>query len=271
MVIEPHTPGQGARRLGVAAISVAVLAVIAACSGDDTSSEQTPPLVPTTTSTPPTVPLASTTARASASTAEETSTTELNPVPTAPTISATATSSLTLPPVPTLVPQVASGLLTPEQLDPANVNNSRPIEPDHLAVIESYLTAIQVFSSVASQWPIDPMAPALLAAPLSPASLQRNQSALQDRLSRGEVLNVSQGVTFRPYVVGPVGDTAVVFDCEIAGHYWTNAANGELVPPDEIWPAGPGHVVQVGLLANLVWREGRWLVDTSQIHPAACG
>jgi hypothetical protein len=42
-------------------------------------------------------------------------------------------------------------------------------------------------------------------------------------------LNVSQGVTFRPYVVGPVTDTAVVFDCEIAGHYWTKVESGELL------------------------------------------
>ena len=48
------------------------------------------------------------------------------------------------------------------------------------------------------------------------------------------------------------------------------ADTGELVPPNEVWPAGPGHIVEVGLRETLVLRDGRWLVDGSQIDPAAC-
>ena len=91
----------------------------------------------------------------------------------------------------------------------------------------------------------------LIAAPLTPEILLRFQEASRSRLERGEVLNVQQGVTFRPYVVGPVTDTAIVMDCELAGHYWVKADTGELVPPDEVWPAGPGHIVEVGLRETL--------------------
>ena len=81
---------------------------------------------------------------------------------------------------------------------------------------------------------------------------------------------MSQGVTFRPYVVGPVTDTAVVLDCELAGHYWVKADTGELIPPNEIWPAGPGRIVELGLRETFVLRDGRWLSDTSEIYPEAC-
>ena len=84
------------------------------------------------------------------------------------------------------------------------------------------------------------------------------------------MLNVRQGVTFRPYVVGPVTDTAVVMDCELAGHYWVKADTGELLPPNEVWPAGPGHIVEVGLRDTFVLRDGQWLLADSQIDPGAC-
>ncbi len=105
---------------------------------------------------------------------------------------------------------------------------------------------------------------------MTPATLAEVEESLEGRLARGEVLDVSQGVTFRPYVVGPVTDSATLFDCELAGHYWKKADTGELVPPNEIWPAGPGRIVEVGLRVDFVRRDGRWLWDSSQIDPGAC-
>ena len=172
--------------------------------------------------------------------------------------------------MPTLVPQVPDELLTPEQRDPFNVNNSRPILPEHVPVLDAYLRAINGTTYVSSTWPINPEAPELVGAPFAPEALAQIQEGGRGRLARGEVLNVSQGVTFRPYVIGPVTDSAVVFDCEIAGHYWTKAESGELVPPDSIWPAGPGRIVEVGLRVNFVMRDGRWLWESSQIDPGAC-
>ena len=154
----------------------------------------------------PTAATESTTATSAETTEAPTSTepapttTELNPVPTTPAPpSTTSTTAAELPPVPTLVPQVPDELLTPEQRDPFNVNNSRPILPEHVPVLEAYLSAIQAVDLVSSTWPINPDAPELVGAPLTPESLGEC-SGLQDRLRRGEVLNVSQGVTFRPYV-----------------------------------------------------------------------
>jgi hypothetical protein len=251
------------------AVTTILIITVAACSGDDDSGDASTPPLPTApaTSSPSSIEATTT---SPASTDVDPTTTSLNPVPsiTDPTI--TTTAPIQLPPVTTLVPEVASDLLTAEQLDAGNPNNSRPILPEHLPVIEAYLKAIQASTLVSSRWPIDPDDPELLGAPFTPETLTRVQRGNRDRLERGEVLDVSQGVTFRPYVVGAVGDTATVFDCEIAGHYWKRADNGELIAPDEIWPAGPGRIVELGLRVELVLRDGQWLWNTSQIDPAAC-
>ena len=189
---------------------------------------------------------------------------------TPPPPSTTTVGTVELPPVPTLVPQVPDELLTPEQLDPFDVNNSRPILPEHVPVIEAYLQAIQGSNRVASTWPINPDAPELVGSPRTAENLEGNRAALRDRLERGQVLNVDQGITFRPYVVGQLADRATVFDCELAGHYWVLADGGAVVPPDEIWPAGPGRIVEVGVRFNMVLQDGQWLVDSSQIDPGAC-
>jgi hypothetical protein len=172
--------------------------------------------------------------------------------------------------VTTLVPQVPQELLTPEQLDTANPNNSRPIQPEHLPVLESYLTSSQATTKVSSTWPIDPNAPELLGAALTPESILAIQEATRGRLERREVLDVSQGDTDRPYIVGPVTDTAVLLDCVLTGAYWVKVDTGELLPPNEIWPAGPGRIVELGLRETFVLRDGRWLSETSEIYPEAC-
>ncbi|MET0145366.1 MAG: hypothetical protein ABW328_11370, partial [Ilumatobacteraceae bacterium] len=142
--------------------------------------------------------------------------------------------------------------------------------PEHLPVLEAHLSAIQAATLVPSRWPQDPDAPELLTAPLLPEILAAFQQGTRARGLAGEVLDISQGVTFRPYVVGPVTDTATILDCELAGHYWVKADTGALVPPNEIWPAGPGHIVEVGLRVDMILRDGRWLVGPSWIDPSAC-
>jgi hypothetical protein len=249
------------------AAAITLIMTVSACNGDDDSGDaSTPPLpTPPATSTPSSHEEATTSPGPS-----DSSTTSLNPVPSLTDPTTPTTAAIDVPPVPTLVPEVSPELLTPDQLDPNSVNNNRPVLPEHLPVLQAHLEAIQANTAAYSRWPIDPEAPELVAAPVTPESLARIQESLRGRLARGEVLDVSQGVTFRPYVVGPVTDAAVLFDCELAGHYWKNAATGELVPPNEVWPAGPGRVVQVGLQVDMVNRDGRWLVAGSQIDPQAC-
>ena len=244
------------------------LALLVACSGDDDSASSSVPL-PTS---PPSAAASTTDSSPSSTTTTTTSppTTVLNPPPSIPKPATSTTTAASLPSVPTLVPQVPADLVQPRVLDPSNPNNSRPVLPEHVPVLEAHLSAIQANTLVSSQWPIDPDAPELIGAALTPQTLARIQQSLRDRLAQHEVLDVSQGVTFRPYVVGPVTDTAVVYDCELAGHYWKNADTGALVAPTEVWPAGPGHIVQVGLRVDMVLRDGRWLVNGSQIDPGAC-
>lgn len=250
------------------ALSSALITMLAAgCNGDDDAAS-TPPLP-----TRPATSVATTNEAPStsmSSSVAETSTTSINPVPTISDPTTTTTAPVTLPTVTTLVPEVPHELLTREQLDPANPNNSRPIQAEHLPVLEAHLRLIQTTTKVSSTWPVNPDSPELLAAAMTPDVLQLARDAARGRLERGEVLNVSQGVTFRPYVVGPVTDTAVVLDCELAGHYWVKADTGELIPPNEIWPAGPGRIVEVGLRDTFVLRDGRWLLANSEIYPEAC-
>jgi hypothetical protein len=267
------TTPSGVRRLAGVAVAAVFVILAAACSDDDSASSVTPPPLPTP---PSTSAAASTTAgsssmsSATSSSSPGSSTTELNPVPTTPVPPSPTTSEVSLPSVTTLVPTVDPEMLTPEQRDPNSANNSRPILPEHLPVIDAYLRSINASLFTYSRWPINPNARRLVEAPVTAESLASEQDALQGRLARGEVLDVSQGITFRPYVVGPVTDTATLFDCELAGHYWKKADTGDLVPPNEIWPAGPGHIVELGLRVDFVRRGGRWLWDTSQIDPGAC-
>jgi len=168
------------------------------------------------------------------------------------------------------VPEVSPDLLRPEQLDPNNGNNARPVLPEHVPLIEAHMRGLQLGTKVSSTWPVDPDSPLLLEAPMTPEFLRPVQEAARGRLERGEVLNVDQGVTLRPYVVGPVTDTATVMDCELAGLYWVKADTGELLPPNEIWPAGPRRIVEVGLREIWVLRDGQWLIQEQLIDPSVC-
>ena len=124
------------------AVTITLVVTFAACSGDDDSGgASTPPLpTPPATSTPSSNDAATT---STASTVADSSTTSLNPVPSITDPTTTTTAPIELPPVTTLVPEVSPELLTPEQLDPANPNNNRPIQPEHLPVLEAYLSSIQ--------------------------------------------------------------------------------------------------------------------------------
>ncbi len=132
------------RRLAGVAAAVTVVVAAAACSDDDSASSDTPPPLPTPPRTTVEITETSSVALSSAtSSSSESSTTELNPVPTTPgPPSTTTTTEVGLPTVTTLVPQVDPEMLTPEQRNPKSVNNSRPILPEHVPVIQAYLEAV---------------------------------------------------------------------------------------------------------------------------------
>lgn len=247
------------------------VALLGACSSGDDSKSPTVPLPTLAPSTAASTPSPTSVSRTSTTETTQPTTTVLNPPPTITNPTTSPTTSVSLPPVTTLVPEVPTDLLNPEQLDPASPNNSRPILPEHLPVLEAYLSGTQATTKISSTWPIDPDSPLLVGAPLTPEVVLAFQEASRGRLERGEVLNVSQGSTSRPYVVGPVTDKATVLDCELAGEYWVKAASGELIAPNEIWPAGPGRIVELGISSTLVFRDGRWLLAASRITPDACG
>ena len=243
------------------------LTLLAACSGDDDSSSSTValPTAPSTTTTEASATSSST----SPATTSPPETTELNPPPTITDPPTTTTTMVPLPPVSTLVPKCRRPAES-RAARPNNVNNSRPILPEHLPAIEAHLLALQATTRASSTWPLDPDAPEPCRAAHAgdPSTLPGGKSG-SSRAWRGAQRPARRHV---PALCGrPVTDTAVVMDCELAGHYWVKVDTGELVPPDEVWPAGPGHIVEVGLRQTLVLRDGRWLIASSEVDPGACG
>lgn len=262
-------------RRALPVIAALCVLVFTACNGDDDSADTSPPLP---TAPPTDVTAEPTTTRPPTTTT--TSTTDSNPVPTPPPASSTAPATITptpstrpgggtMPEIPQLVPDVPTSLLTPEQLDPTNTNNSRPILPEHEPVIEAYLRAIEAINHVASQDPINTQDPELLGAPLTAEILAQEQAGLRRFADTGARLNVEQGVTHRPYILEPVDPAGTaLFDCELAGHYWVDAAGSRLDEP--VWPAGPGQVVEVGLVVEMVQQDGQWLWSRSFLSENAC-
>lgn len=252
-------------RVAVLLAAGALVIGAAACSGsDDPDANATTPPVPTNPTTTEGTNSDTTTSTSSTSTTTPTDTTQ-SPPTLPPT---TSTTQPERPTVTTLVPEADPDLVTQRQDNPDDINNNRPIRREDMPVVEAYLDAIQKNYQVYASAPLDPSSSILTGAPMTAGSLAAAQEFLRGR--SGQVLNVDQGVTFRPWIVGPVGETATLYDCELAGHYWEMVATEEPVPPDDVWFGSPGQIVEVGLQVDMVFREGQWLVDTSQIEPAAC-
>ncbi len=229
---------------GTATVIATALLVTALAGCDDDEPSADPPTVPGGLSTATSEGAQPTGTTAPAPTSTTTSTT-LNPVPSIE-LPTTTSTTLALPPVTTLVPEVPADLLTPAQQDPTDPRNNRPVLPEHLPVLEAYLSRPQVTPVVSSTWPHEPgCILSYFGGRRSRPSRSPQSSKRPGRLDRGEVLDVSQGVTFRPYVVGPVTDTAVVFDCEIAGHYWIKVDTGRACATRRDLAGGPGRVVEV--------------------------
>jgi hypothetical protein len=98
------------------------------------------------------------------------------------------------------------------------------------------------------------------------------ESGIAERTTRNQVLDISGGLTLRPYVVeDDDGDPNRVFvwDCQIDATFWKDADSGEKAPPDAFPNAGPPGV-EIGVVAVLVNVDGAWLLDEGGLEPQAC-
>lgn len=233
-------------------IVVAALVLGACSSGDSSNGDLTVP-IPTDGTTP-----ASTTSSEPATGSTTTSTSSATS--DAPTSTATTTNG---PPTTLIRP---ADLVT----DPNDPNNLHTSLPEHQPIIDAYVAAINAELITYSRWPLDPTSTELMGAPISDEMRSRENSGLVERTQLNQVLDISGGMTLRPYVVENDDPTrAFVWDCQIDATFWKDNDSGAKAPPDA-WPNNGPPGVEVGVSAVMVLVEGEWLLDDGGLEPRAC-
>jgi hypothetical protein len=235
---------------------VAVGVLLSACSsGESSDGNSTVPIptagsVPSTSNDPASTPATEPTSTTSTSTG-------------APTTDATTSTS---EPAPTTTLVRPADLVT----DPNDPNNLHTSLPEHQPIIDAYVAAINAELVTYSRWPLDPTSAELSAAPISDAMRTRENSGLVERTQLNQVLDISGGMTLRPYVVENDDPTrAFVWDCQIDATFWKDNDTGEKAPPDA-WPNNGPPGVEVGVSAVMVLVDGEWLLDNGGLEPQAC-
>jgi hypothetical protein len=241
-----------ARQRVVGAVLVCA-AVVSGCSsgssnGSSTSGPSRSSTVASTTATP--------------STPSSTTSTTSSPSTTTTTSGSVATTSTVPDPI---VRGLGSIPTVPLPSTTAPNPNLRPHGPADQPIIDAYVTYLTAWAEANSQNPIDPNSTLLNG--LLDADFERfTRADMEDRRNHGQVLNVAGGVTLRPHVVADARSEteAIVFDCQLDGTYWSNAATGEPLPGETVT------VHQLGASARMVLRNGRWIVLTAGPEGAAC-
>ena len=120
------------------------------------------------------------------------------------------------------------------------------------------------------QYLLNPTSTELMGAPISDEMRSRENSGLVERTQLNQVLDISGGMTLRPYVVENDDPTrAFVWDCQIDATFWKDKDTGAKAPPDA-WPNNGPPGVEVGISAVMVLVEGEWLLDDGGLEPRAC-
>jgi hypothetical protein len=236
-------------------IVVAALVLGACSSGDSSNGDLTVP-IPTAGTVSSTTGVPDSTLSTESS---QVSTTSTGP----PTSSAPTTTSTSGPPTTLIRP---ADLVT----DPNDPNNLHASLPEHQPIIDAYVAAISAELITYSRWPLDPTSTELMGAPISDAMRSRENSGLVERTQLNQVLDISGGMTLRPYVVENDDPTrAFVWDCQIDATFWKDKDTGAKAPPDA-WPNNGPPGVEVGISAVMVLVEGEWLLDDGGLEPRAC-
>ncbi|MEP7115364.1 MAG: hypothetical protein ABI862_19030, partial [Ilumatobacteraceae bacterium] len=214
------------------------------------------PAIPTD---PTDVATSSTTAKSTStsSSAPSTTTTVTEPQQTTATTTTTTTTTTVIPP---------AALVT----DPNNPNNLHTSLPTQQPIIDAYLEAIHAETLTYSEWPLDPRSARLVSAPITAKMLDRENSGMVERTKLNQVLDITGGITFRPYVVEN-GDPnkAFVWDCQIDATFWKDHETGAKAPPDA-WPNVGPPGVETGVVAVMILVDGKWMLDDGAPEPQAC-
>ena len=252
--------------LGGAVISLVALG----CSSDDSADS-------TSTPAPPTTADASTTAAPGPSTNAPipTSTSTTAPPQDTTTSSAAASTTATTEAPSSTTPEAAPSTAIPQApapLDPDDPNNQRTVAPEEQPIVEAYRRAVEAELVTYSRWPLDPESPELVNGPFTARVMEPIRQGIADRTALNQVLDISGGITLRPYVVEDDDgdpDRVFVWDCQIDATFWKDVDTGEKAPPDAFPNAGPPGVA-TGVVAVMVNVDGRWLLDQGALEPQAC-
>ena len=253
--------------LGGAVISLVALG----CSSDDSADS-------TSTPAPPTTADASTTTAPGPSTDAPIPTSTSTTAPPDDTTTSSAASSTTAtteaPPRTTTEAAPSSTAIpqAPAPLDPDDPNNQRTVAPEEQPIVEAYRRAVEAELVTYSRWPLDPDSPELVNGPFTARVMEPIRQGIADRTALNQVLDISGGITLRPYVVEDDDgdpDRVFVWDCQIDATFWKDVDTGEKAPPDAFPNAGPPGVA-TGVVAVMVNVDGRWLLDQGALEPQAC-
>jgi chemotaxis response regulator CheB len=166
--------------------------------------------------------------------------------------------------------------LVPGELDPDDKNNRRqaPDTPEEIAIIAAYIEGLDRLNAFYATFPADPNDPVLVDGPFTAEVIEFEQETALKREAERRVLDVSGGLTLRPYIVSftPGETTALVFDCQLDATVWRNADTGEVVPPpnDSFPNTGPDVATATSLSIEMELVGGEWLVGTGSSQPGAC-
>lgn len=140
----------------------------------------------------------------------------------------------------------------------------RPVPAEDMPMVDAYKAYLTAFIKAASSSPVDAEAAAL--APLTtPDFVAQIRSFLKAKRDINAVLNVSLGVTPRPFVVASPRSASEVYvnDCQLDGSYWVDASGTPL-------PGQKAQVKRVGLLTKITLVNGSWVVAGGGEQGGAC-
>jgi hypothetical protein len=166
--------------------------------------------------------------------------------------------------------------LVPGELDPDDKNNrsAPPDTPEEIAIIAAYIEGLDRLNAFYATFPVDPNSPLLVDGPFTAELIEFEQVSAGEQNAARERLDVSGGLTLRPYIVSftPGGTTALVFDCQLDATVWRDTDTGEVVPPpNDTYPnTGPDVATATSLSTRMELVGGKWLAGRTSSQPGAC-
>jgi hypothetical protein len=259
MTMTDVRPSRGPYRVSCVRRAFAVLTVLALTAGCTSKKADVTP-VPGGSAAPPVTAASSTSAKSGATGVTTTlaGTTTATAAPAvASTVGPDPTTTILAPPS-TLIRQ--ADLVT----DPASDNNRRTVRPQDKPILDAYRQGLEAANIAISRWPLDAADPILKAAPFTGRLREAIVEYLAERSQKNLVLDISGGLTLRPYVLDSIDSSptrAIVWDCQVDATFWKDRETGVRAAPETGFPnlGAPG--AEIGIETVMVLVDGRWLKD----------